>query len=572
MGLTSALYSGLSGLDTSGMQFEVIGNNIANVNTTGYKARRVMFQTQFSRTLSMGSLATGDFGGTNPMQIGLGTKVAQIDTDFTMGSVSVTGINSDLTIEGDGFFILQDETGQNTFSRNGAFSVNNQGYLVSSDGKFIQGYQVDSSFNLIQGALGDINVPLGFLTIARATDTAVIQGNLNSQGEVAATGSKTLSMELVSTALGAACTDDTLLTSVRSATDPATPLFAVGDVITIEGVRGGRTQPIASFTVDATSRLGASALVGADNQFSTFMERALGIDKTGGAPGSPGVTVLNVAGDTFLQITGNYGTQNAITMSNTAIRVNTTDAPFSSWTATQEATGESVYTSFTVYDSLGTPLTMDVTFVKESATVAGTSWRFYATSADDTDVNLVLGNGTIQFDTTGQYVTSTGTNMTIDRASTGAVTPQSVELDLTTMTSLAAQSTSEIALSSQNGVPIGTLSGFGVGADGVITGTFTNGLTQTLGQVALATFANPKGLLDAGDSTYVEGPNSGVAIITAPQQMSAGSIQAGSLELSNVDLSKEFVNLITTSTGFSANSRVITTADEMMQEILQMVR
>jgi flagellar hook protein FlgE len=139
------------------------------------------------------------------------------------------------------------------------------------------------------------------------------------------------------------------------------------------------------------------------------------------------------------------------------------------------------------------------------------------------------------------------------------------------MTSLAADS-SEIALSSQDGVPIGTLSGFGVGADGVVTGTFTNGLTRTLGQVALATFANSKGLLEAGESTYIEGPNSGVAIITAPQEMSAGSIHAGALELSNVDLSKEFVNLITTSTGFTANSRVITTANEMMREILTMAR
>ena len=571
MGLTSAMYSGLSGLDANGMQFEVIGNNIANVNTTGYKTRRVLFQTQFSRTLDMGSLASGQFGGTNPMQIGLGTKVAQIDTDFSMGSVEVTGINSDLAIEGEGFFILQNETGQNTFSRNGAFTVNNQGTLVSSDGKFVQGYQIDADFNLIQGALGDINVPLGFLTVARATDNAVIQGNLNSDGDVAQTGSQVRSMQLVADALGNPCTDDTLLTDIRSASDPATPLFAVGDVITLDGVRGGRTQPLATFTVNATSRLGHSALVTADNRFAAFLEGALGVDKTNAAPGSPGVSVLNVAGDTYLQIAGNYGTQNEISMSSTTVRLNVTGAPFTWDDPTQAATGESVYTSFTVYDSLGTPMTVDATFVKEQASLSGTTWRFYATSADDTDIDLVLGNGTIQFDTSGQYVTSTGSNITIDRTNTGAITPQAVELDLSTMTSLSAE-TSEIALSSQDGVPIGTLSGFGVGAGGTITGTFTNGLTQTLGQMALATFANPKGLLESGGSTYLEGPNSGVAIITAPQQMSAGSIQAGSLELSNVDLSKEFVNLITTSTGFSANSRVITTADELMREILQMVR
>jgi len=194
-------------------------------------------------------------------------------------------------------------------------------------------------------------------------------------------------------------------------------------------------------------------------------------------------------------------------------------------------------------------------------------------SQDDTDINLVLGNGTIQFDNQGQYVTSTGLEAVFNRDGTGAVTPQSLFLDVSTMTSLSAERDgAQIALSSQDGVPIGTLDGFGVGGDGIITGTFTNGLTRPMGQVALATFANPKGLLDGGASTFVEGPNSGVAVITTPQSMSAGSIQSGALELSNVDLSKEFVNLITTSTGFSANSRVITTADEMMREILQMVR
>lgn len=569
MGLTSALYSGMSGLDANSTQFEVIGNNIANVNTTGYKSRRVLFQTQFARTLDLGSLATGTFGGTNPMQIGLGTKVAEIDTDFTMGSVEPTGVSSDLAVEGTGFFIVQDETGANSYTRNGAFSVNPGGYLVSSDGKFVQGYLADADFNIVPGALGDLRVPLGFLTIARATDLAELQGNLNSSGEVATQGTQLRSMELEDL-VGNPVGQDTLLTAVCSSTNPGVPLFAVGDVVTVEGVRGGRTLQTASFTVNATSRLGHSALTTEDNRFADFLEESIGIDTTGAAPGSPGVSVQNVAGSTYLNIVGNYGEQNRITLDGEAIRINTTSAPFS-WTEMQAATGESVYTSFTAYDSLGTPLVVDVTFVLEQKDVTGSLWRFYATSVDDSEIDLVLGNGTVQFDSGGQYVTAVGTDLNIDRQGTGAQSPEGITLDLQTMTALASE-TSEIALSTQDGVPIGTLSGFGVGNDGVITGTFTNGLTRTLGQVALATFANPKGLLEAGDSTYVTGPNSGVAIVTAPQQMSAGAIQGGSLELSNVDLSQEFVSLITAQTGFSANSRVISVADEMLQEILTMVR
>ena len=564
MGLTSTLYAGLSGLDANGMQFEVIGNNIANVNTAGFKARRVLFQSQFSRTLGIGSAATAGFGGTNPMQIGLGARVAQIDTDFSMGSVEVTGINSDLAIEGLGFFILDSDMGQ-VYSRNGAFSVNNQGNLVATGGEFVQGFGVDTEFNLIPGALTSLTVPLGFLTVAIATQNAVIQGNLNSSGEIGSQGTILASM-LLENLVGGAVMDDTLLTEVCDSANPGVALFAVADVVTVQGTHGGRRVPEATFTVNATSRLGDSALTTIDNRFTEFLRGAMGIDPDATLPVSGAVNVSA----SRLQILGNAGTQNEIGMAQGAISINETDSPFT-WIEAQAATGESVYTSFTVYDSLGNPMILDVTFVKEDADLSGTTWRFFTTSADDTDIDLVLGNGTIQFDTHGQYVASTGTETVFDRDGVGAVSPQSIFLGLSTMTSLAAD-TSLIALSSQDGVPIGTLDGFGVGTDGIITGTFTNGLTQLLGQVALATFANSQGLLDGGNSVFIEGPNSGVAVIGAPQTMSAGSIQSGALELSNVDLSKEFVNLITTSTGFSANSRVVSTADEMMREILSMVR
>ncbi len=568
MGLTSAFYSGLSGLMTNGMKFEVIGNNIANVNTTGFKASRVLFQTQFSRTMSIGSLAADGRGGTNPMQVGLGSKIAIVDTDHTMGPVNVTGINSDMAIEGEGYFVQRDQNGQLSYTRNGAFSVNNAGFLVSGEGKFIQGFQVDENFNVVPGTTDSMRIPLGFLTIARATDYAEIQGNLNantkSGGGVASQGSVLRSPQLCRVG-GGAVDDDTLLTDVALASNPTVALFAVGDEITLTGDRGGKTNPTATFVVGANSRLGHSTLTTAGDRLARFFEAGMGIDTNAGAH-SGGVTIDG----NQIVLTGNPGVDNALSLGNTAVRINTTQAPFS-WDVTAQANGESVYTSYTVYDSLGNPMTMGVTFTLEEATSGGTKWRFIATSGDDTDIDLVLGNGTISFDNEGQYITSTGTQLTIDRDGVGAVTPQAVQLDFTSMTALSSLA-SQIALSNQNGVPIGTLSGFGVGTDGIITGTFTNGLMRNLGQIALSTFANPKGLLEIGNSTYIEGPNSGVAIINSPMSMSAGSIQSGALELSNVDLSGEFVGLITTSTGFTAASRVISTADEMMREILSIVR
>jgi flagellar hook protein FlgE len=285
-----------------------------------------------------------------------------------------------------------------------------------------------------------------------------------------------------------------------------------------------------------------------------------------------------------IQVTGNTGSDNAITLKNTAISdSNGGTTPFT-WTQAQAANGESVNTTVLAYDSLGTPMNMSVTLVKESSTNAGSTWRYYVKNPSDT-LQLLESDGTVTFNTDGQYVSSTGTGINVNRAGTGAVTPQQINLDFSTLTTAdqgmgtlttaqqaAGQSaeTSQIAEKSQDGVPVGTLQNFGVGNDGTITGTFSNGLTETLGQIALATFANNNGLLSQGNSNYAAGPNSGVAVVGAPQTMSAGSIQGGSLEMSNVDLSTEFVNMITASTAFSANGRTITTADQMMQELLQM--
>ena len=127
-------------------------------------------------------------------------------------------------------------------------------------------------------------------------------------------------------------------------------------------------------------------------------------------------------------------------------------------------------------------------------------------------------------------------------------------------------------MSSQDGLAIGTLTSFSVGANGIVTGAFDNGLTSTLGQVAVATFDNPQGLVDKGGNMYVTGSNSGVPKITGPLTLTAGAIRAGSLEGSNVDLSKEFINMIVASTGFSAASRVITTSDQLIQELLNSTR
>jgi flagellar hook protein FlgE len=290
----------------------------------------------------------------------------------------------------------------------------------------------------------------------------------------------------------------------------------------------------------------------------------------------------------MITVIGNLGTDNSLSLAGTALVTDTGTTPLT-FSEGQDATGnssdpngESVYTSFVAYDSLGTPLTVNVTAVMESKADTGNVWRFYATSADDTDAKKfdptattfdgpILGTGTLTFDNTGKLLNSTGDTIRIDRTATGATTPLSIKLDFSSMTSLTARA-SELVMTEQDGSATGTLNNFSVGANGIITGSFSNGLTKALGQIAMATFNSPEGLVDNGGGLFSAGGDSGVAVITSPGQLGAGEIRSGSLELSNVDISKEFINMIIASTGFSAASRVITTSDQLLTELLNSTR
>src|SRR5262249_23697085 len=234
------------------------------------------------------------------------------------------------------------------------------------------------------------------------------------------------------------------------------------------------------------------------------------------------------------------------------------------------------------YDSLGTPLTINMTAVLESKDDTGTTWRFFATSADDTDATTfdpaatthpgsIVGTGTISFDNDGKLTGSSNAQAQITRENSGANPPLTIALNFDKMTSLTSTQ-SQMLPSQQDGRPIGTLTAFSVGGNGVITGSFDNGLNSTLGQVAIATFDNNQGLVDQGGNMYVAGANSGDAKISAPLTLSAGQIRAGALEQSNVDLSNEFINMIIASTGFAASSRVITTSDELLTQLLNSSR
>ena len=560
MGLTSAMLVGFTGIQSNQYAIDTVGDNVANVNTTAFKNQRAVFETVFYRSLSEGSAPTDTQGGTNPQQIGYGSRLAALQRNFEPGDIQPTGTKSDVAIDGDGFLVLQTGSGDQVYTRDGALQLDEENMLTSADGSYVQGFAADASGNIVPGALSNLEIPLGVESDAVATTAAVLEGNLDASAEIATTASVSTTDPLV-TATGAA-TAGTQLTSLVDGDGAA--LFAAGDVISLRNIqKGGADMPEAQFVVGTDgSTLG---------DFATYLEEKLGIDAGTALPdgSSPGVTIDATGA---LVITSNPGEPNAISIEASNVRNDTSGIlPFTF--SSTPAAGSGITTGFVVYDSLGNPVEVRLRAALESRTDSGSVWRFWAESADDSDSSPFLGTGTFTFDQNGQLVSSTGTDLTIDRANSGGANPLAFSLDVSGVTGLNfGGDDSSLVMATQDGTPGGTLIDYEIDKDGVIIGTFSNGVTRNFGQLALATFRNNEGLIALSDNTYSVGINSGDPMVSAPGEQGAGSIQSNALELSNVELSREFINLITASTGFSAASRVVSSADDMLQELMLLAR
>lgn len=577
MSITRAMFSGLTGLNANSQIIGVSGNNIANVNTTSFKRSAAHFETQVSQTLKNGSAPSAQLGGTNPAQAGLGTRLAAITRDFSDGGLQPTGVSTHAAVEGAGFFIVEDGSSQR-YTRDGTFQLDRDFNLVTNSGARVQGYGVDTDFNVVEGLLQDVNIPLGVLTIAQATENVNIGGILNTAGDVATIGSIIESEALYSDA-GAtvpAVAGDALTSLVGS---DLAARFPAGAVITVGNTtRGGATLPSRTFEVNATNTTGSDANGTTLGDFMTFMQDILGIDPT--QANAPGVTV-NALGQVVVE--SNTGESNEILIDPGDIIAATAagnSQPFSSaWTTVQEANGESVRTNFIAYDSLGNALSIDMTVVLEDKNSTGTEWRFYIHSEDDSDLNKYLSSGTIEFDNAGQFVLAQGGSFVIDRTNTGALDPQNINLvftdpngNLGSLVALSGEGTSQVNSLRQDGTPVGTLEDFSISEDGTITGVFSNSLLRDLGRLPLAMFSNNAGLVEVGGNLYANASNSGSPQIVSAGTGGSGRVIGRALELSNVDLAQEFISLISAQTGFSANSRIISTSDQMIQELLATIR
>lgn len=390
-----SLYSGISGLRSHQTMLDVTGNNIANVNTSAFKASAVQFQDTLSQLTQGVAGPQAEAGGTNPAQVGLGVRIAGISTNFAQGSTQATGRATDMMISGDGFFVTR-QGGETLFTRAGSFDFDAQGRLVSPDGAIVQGWAAVNGQINDGGAVGNITLPLEVISSAAVTTGATVGGNLP---------------------------DDAL-------------------------------------------------------------------------------------------------------------------------------DGTELVRDVQVYDAAGVSRNLSLIFTRvDDGTTDG--WTVNETGGNSVDAaNLTFASGT-----------STGATQLL----VGGIT-----VDLSALTGFAGLTTVDIT--SQNGRDAGALQSFTVSADGSLIGSFSNGSSQVIARIALATFVNPGGLEKAGASAYRATFNSGAAELATPGDPGVGSLAGGALEMSNVDLSQEFTNLIVAQRGFQANARIITTSDEVLQELTNLKR
>jgi len=403
-----SLFSGITGLRQHQTLMDVVGNNIANVNTTGYKSSSVVFEDTLSQMMRAASAPNAGVGGVNPAQVGLGVQLGAISTNFAQGSAQNTGRATDLMIQGDGFFILKNGNTEQ-YTRAGAFTFDTDGMLVNPEGMRVQGWTGAGGVVNTNAAPADIVLPAGTLIPPKASANVLVAGNIQPDANAAT------------------------------------------DVLTL-----GQT----------------------------------------------------------------------------------------------------------VYDASGAAHPLTITLTGDGA---GT-YTVTVADANDPGGTFADGGATLTFDpTTGQLTGTPVQDAVVLPDGTTTVT-----IDFSTMTRFGGPKSANVK--SADGYAAGSLQGFQIGGDGSVTGVFSNGQKLLMAKVALAGFNNPMGLEKAGNSTYRSTTNSGTPQVNVPGSGGVGTLLGAAVEMSNVDLASEFTNLIIAQRGFQANSRVITTSDQMLQDLVDIKR
>lgn len=494
----------LSGLTAESTALSAIANNLSNQNTTGYKATQVLFSDLFYQQL--GTTGSGD-----PIEVGAGTAVQAMPSLFTQGSPTSTGVPTDVAIQGSGFFVVQNTGGTLNYTRAGDFSLDQNNYLVTSSGQQVLGYQAGTNGVVsTSGGIGPLQLGAGTLSPPSATTSVQLTTNLDAAGGLGSTYSTPVT---IYDSLGNSHT----LTYNYTNTGPNTWSYNLsipqGDVTSGTGSLANGT-----LTFD-----GGGNLIGTSGGIGTPTYGVQGTPNTGnGTVAELGATAATVAQNVVLTDTGNN--QFSVVGLSGSLGTATVGVPFTSGQINFTINAGS--TAFATGDTITIPTTP-----------------------------LTLGN-----------VTGISIPAFTDGASSQTLSWNVLNGGVPVVTQVAApNSTSGIT---QNGSGSGTLVNFTIGSDGTITGSFSNGKSQALGQLALANFANPDGLELNGSTDFTPTLASGAAVNGVPGTGGLGTVSGGELELSNVDIATEFSNLIVAQRGYEADAKAVTTFDQIMQDTI----
>ena len=375
---------------------------------------------------------------------------------------------------------------------------------------------------------------------------------------------------------GPAVTTNTLLTSVQeyNGTSYVKP-FTTG-TLSYTGNVGGTTLSPETLHISSTTTV---------QDLVNFISQASGIQPASADPANPipgdksgaaqGGIVL---GDGRIQIVSNNGTANAVSVPITAFQMTPASGsaptnPSLNFTTTQPAVGQSVSTNFVAYDSLGIPVNVTVTMALQNVNGNSTTYRWFASSPDNQPTsgnNTAVGTGLVTFDGNGNVESVTNDTVSMQRSN---VASQSLQFKLNfNQVSGLSTATPSISVTNQDGSAPGTLSSYNIGSDGTIQGVYSNGVTRTLGQLQLANFTNPSGLVQEGANNFSAGVNSGLPVQGTPGTQGIGTVVSGSLEESNTDIGTSLVNLILASTAYRGNAQVITTTNQLFDSLLTLTR
>lgn len=554
--MTTALSAAVSGLEAHQKMLDVTGNNLANINTTAYKASSISFSELLSETISNGSQPTSDIGGTNPVQIGSGVNISTISRDMSQGNIVNTGNELDLAIEGEGYFVLSGGE-QYVYTRDGSFSVDADGYLVDpATGYRVQRIGIEGESDGFQIS-GDSHarIPYDVGIPASETTEVTLSGNLSADDEFDVTQTQQINSNIAYTYdTDSMATTSTLIADLDQYSGTLT-----SGTITISGYDQDGTAFDSGLTlaVDGTTTLGDLI----DHLNTNVLDGST-------ASLSDGQIVItdDTSGYSKTDISLSYSGDGSLTM----------PAYFEIATVGGEETKNF---TITIYDSQGGEHVLSGAFVR---TDTSNTWDIVLTSVTGNISEITLDSRRLEGLTfspeDGSFSGLSGTDaaqfeITFEHNPTAS---QTIDLSLGTegkldgLTQFAGSSTA--VATDQDGYEAGSLSSVSINNEGIVIGAFSNGIKKNIATIQLALFQNSVGLESIGNNYYIPTANSGEAIATQAMSGGAGSIQGGALEKSNADVATEFATMIMAQNGYQANARAISVANDILRELTNLIR